>query len=68
MTNTLLHEFFLTRVVLAIKSELQLIRNGSDKAALFAQDVGPAGSSEISFPVDDAPLSARSEHNPDASF
>lgn len=64
MMHTLLHEFFLFQVVLAIENELQSIRNGSDGAALFAQDVKGAGSGEVSFPIDDVV----SKHNPDASF
>ena len=45
-----------------------MIRNRSDKAALFAQKVRPACSTEIYFPVDDAPPSTKSKHEPDASF
>lgn len=62
------HELFLASVDSAIESELKLIRDGSDKAALFAQNVRQARSSEIFFPVDDAPPSTRSKHEPDASF
>jgi hypothetical protein len=41
---------------------------GQTGAALFAQKVRPARSTEIHFPVDDAPHSTNSKHEPDASF
>ena len=63
-----MHELFLARVDAAIDSELKLIRDGSDRAALFARNVRQARSTEIFFPVDDAPPSTRSKHDPDASF
>lgn len=62
------HEQFLASVETAIDRQLQLIRDGSDTAALFAQKVFPARSSEIFFPVDDAPPNVMSKHDPDASF
>lgn len=42
--------------------------NGSDRAALFARKVRTARSTRIYFPVDDAPPSILSKHEPDASF
>ncbi|KAF2176017.1 hypothetical protein K469DRAFT_743120 [Zopfia rhizophila CBS 207.26] len=44
------------------------IREGSGDAAAFAQKVHPARSTEIYFPVDDAPPGTKSKHEPDASF
>jgi len=63
-----IHELFIDSVEDTIRSQLKVIRNGSDKAALFAQKVRPARSTEIYFPVDDAPPSTKSKHEPDASF
>ena len=51
-----------------ICTQLELIGNGSDRAALFAQKVHLAGSTEIYFPVDDAPPNTKSKHEPDSSF
>ena len=48
------HEIFIAGVEDAIYTQLKLIRDGSDGAALFAQKVRPARSTEIYFPVDDA--------------
>ncbi|KAF2802115.1 uncharacterized protein BDZ99DRAFT_492279 [Mytilinidion resinicola] len=48
------HELFIDGVEDAIRSQLKAIRSGSDRAALFAQKVRPARSTEISFPHDDA--------------
>jgi hypothetical protein len=62
------HELFTDGVEDAIRSQLKAIRDGSDKAALFAQKVRPARSTEIYFPVDDAPPNTKSKHEPDASF
>ena len=62
------HELFIDGVEDAIRSQLKVIRGGSNKAALFAQKVRPARSTEIYFPVDDAPPSTKSKHEPDASF
>jgi hypothetical protein len=45
-----------------------VIRNRSDKAALFAQKVQLAHSTEIYFLVNNAPPSTKSKHKPDASF
>ena len=62
------HELFIDGVEDAIRSQLKVIRSGSDRAALFAQKVRPARSTEISFPVDGAPSSTKSKYEPDASF
>ncbi|CAG5188981.1 uncharacterized protein ALTATR162_LOCUS12076 [Alternaria atra] len=62
------HELFIDGVEDAIRSQLKAIRKGSDKAALFAQKVRPARSTEIYFPVDGASLTKKSKHEPDASF
>jgi hypothetical protein len=62
------HELFIDRVEDAIRSQLKAIRKGSDKAALFAQKVRAARSTEIYFPVDGASLTKKSKHEPDASF
>ena len=63
-----IHELFIDSVEDTIRSQLKVIRNGSDKAALFAQKVRPARSTEIYFPVNNAPPSTKSKHKPDASF
>ena len=71
-----IHEMFIAGVEAAIYSQLRLISDGSNGAALFAQKVHPARSTEIHFPVDDpvddpvdnAPPSTKSKHEPDASF
>ena len=65
---TAIHELFIARVEDAIYSQLKLIREGSSSAAIFAQKVHPARSTEIFFPVDDAPPSIKSKYEPDASF
>ena len=62
------HELFIDGVEDAIRSQLKAIRSGSDRAALFAQKVRPARSTEIYFPLDDAPPSTKSKYEPDASF
>lgn len=62
------NELFIARVENAIRSQLKLIGGGSGSAAIFAMKVCPARSSEIYFPVDDAPPSIKSKHDPDASF
>lgn len=62
------HELFIDGVEDAIRSQLKAIRDGSDKAALFAQKVRPARSTKIYLPVDDAPPNTKSKHEPDASF
>ena len=59
---------FIAGVEEAIYSQLKLIRDGSNRAAVFAQKVRPGRSSTIHFPVDDAPPSTKSKHDPDASF
>lgn len=62
------HEVFIAGVEDAIYSQLKLIQDGSDGAALFAQKVRPARSTERYFPVEDVLHSANSKHEPDASF
>ncbi|KAF2454277.1 hypothetical protein BDY21DRAFT_423847 [Lineolata rhizophorae] len=62
------HEFFIDGVEDAIRSQLKTIRSGSDTAAGFAQRVRAARSSEIYFPIDDAPGGTKSKYGPDASF
>ncbi len=63
-----LHELFIEGVEDAIRSQLKAIRNGSDKAAMFAQKVRAARSTEIYFPVEDTPPGTISRYEPDASF
>lgn len=63
-----IHELFTDSVEDAIRSQLKVIRSGSDKAALFAQRVRPARSTEIYFPVDEAAPGTKSKHEPDSSF
>ncbi|ORY12467.1 hypothetical protein BCR34DRAFT_563855 [Clohesyomyces aquaticus] len=65
---TAVHELFIARVEDTIFSQLKSICEGSSNAAAFAQKVQPARSTEIYFPVDDAPPGTRSKHEPDASF
>jgi len=65
---TAVHELFIARVEDAIHSQLKLIREGSSSTAIFAQKVHPARSTGIYCPVDDAPPSTKSKHEPDASF
>ncbi|KAI9770759.1 MAG: hypothetical protein M1840_003009 [Geoglossum simile] len=62
------HEYLIEGAENAIRCELNRIRCGSDKAALFAQKVLLARSTDIYFPVDDAPTTTESKHVPDASF
>jgi hypothetical protein len=64
---TNIHEIFLAGVEKAIESQLDIVRAGSDNAALFAQKVKCTRSSKIFFPVDDAP-DTTTKHEPDASF
>jgi len=59
---------FIARVEDDIYTQLKSIRDGSDDAAAFAQQIHPARSTEIYFPIDDGPPGARSKHEPDASF
>src|SRR5436305_7086969 len=59
---------FIAGVEDAIYTQLKAIRDRPDGAALFAQKVRPARSTEIHFPVDGAPHSTNSKHEPDASF
>jgi hypothetical protein len=63
-----IHEMLIHGVERTICAQLELIGNGSDRAALFAQKVRPAGSTEIYFPVDDAPPGTKSKYEPDATF
>lgn len=62
------HEFFIDGVEDEIRSQLKVIRNGSGKKACFARKVRPARSTEIFFPVENAPSSRKSRYEPDASF
>jgi hypothetical protein len=62
------HELFIDGVEDAIRSQLKAIRSRSDRAALFTQKVRPGRSTKIYFPVDDAPPSTKSKHEPDTSF
>ncbi|MCJ1386747.1 hypothetical protein MMC17_009873 [Xylographa soralifera] len=62
------HEVFIKGVEDAIRSQLKAIRDGSNEAAFFAQKVHSMRSTEIHFPVEEAPLSTESKHEPDASF
>ena len=62
------HELFIDGVKDAIRSQLKVIRSGSDRAALFARKVRPARSTEIYFPLNDVPPSTKSKYEPDASF
>lgn len=62
------HELFIDGVEDAIRCQLKTIRSGSDTAARFVQKVRPARSTEIYFPVDNAPSSMQSKYEPDASF
>ena len=64
---TLLHDLFTASVRKAIDRQLEQIR-GSNEAALFAEQVCMAGSSTIEFLADDASLSTKPKHDPDASF
>ncbi|KAH0538075.1 hypothetical protein GP486_008802, partial [Trichoglossum hirsutum] len=63
-----IHELLIRGVEDAIRCQLKTICSGSDAAALFAQEVDSAGSSIINFPVDGAPPTTKSKHEPDASF
>jgi hypothetical protein len=63
-----IHDGFLSGVEKAIESQLDIVRAGSDEAALFAQKVQCDLSSEIFLPVDDAPPGTTSKYEPDASF
>ncbi|KAH0558348.1 hypothetical protein GP486_004996 [Trichoglossum hirsutum] len=70
---TAVHGLLISGVEDVIRCGLERIRGGSDKggsdkAALFAQKVWLARSTVIHFPVDDAPPTTRSKHEPDASF
>src|SRR2546423_1520838 len=65
---TPIHEKFIAGVEDAINNQLRLIREGSSRAATFAQKVRRAGSSYVYLPVDDAPSGAKSKYEPDASF
>jgi hypothetical protein len=62
------HEMFIDGIEDAIRTQLKQIRDRSDGAALFAEKVRIARSTEIYFPVDDAPPSTKSKHEPDTSF
>ena len=62
------HELFIDGVEDAIRSQLKAIRSGSGREARFAQKVRPARSTEIEFPVENAPPGRKSKYEPDASF
>ena len=63
-----IHELFLDGVEDAIRSQLKAIRSGSGTEACFALKVRPARSTEICFPVENAPSNTKSKYEPDASF
>lgn len=65
---TAIHELFIARIEDDILSQLKIIREGSGDAATFARKVQPARSTEIFFPVENAPVTKQSKHEPDASF
>ncbi|KAH8714047.1 hypothetical protein GQ44DRAFT_752139 [Phaeosphaeriaceae sp. PMI808] len=65
---TAVHKLFIARVEDAVFSQLKSIREGSGDAAAFAQKVYPARSTEIYFPVDDAPSATKSKREPDTSL
>lgn len=65
---TSIHEMFIASVEYRIYTQLDLICAMSDGAALFAQNVRLGRSTEIYFPVDNAPPGTESKHEPDASF
>lgn len=62
------HELFLDGVEDAIRTRLKEIRNGTDRAAVFAQKVRPARATEITFPLGDPPSNRKSRYEPDTSF
>lgn len=62
------HELFIDGVEDAIRTQLKSIRDGTDKAAIFARKVRPARSTEICFPLEEASSNAKTKHEPDASF
>jgi hypothetical protein len=62
------HELFIDGVEDAIRIQLKAIRDGTDGAALFARKVRAARSTEIYFPLEDAPPNVKNKHEPDASF
>jgi Uma2 family endonuclease len=57
-----IHEFFLKNVEQAIENQLNSIRCGSEKAALFAQKIRLFGSPTIEFPT------GSERHVPDSAF
>jgi len=63
-----IHELFIARIEDNILSQLKTIREGLGDAAAFARKVQPARSTEIFFPVENAPFSKQSKYEPDASF
>jgi hypothetical protein len=65
---TSVHELFIDGVEDTIRSQLKVIRSGSDRAALFAQKVRLAQSTKISFPVNGALSSTKSKYELDTSF
>lgn len=63
-----MHELFIDGVKDSIRSQLKMISSGDDKAASFARKIQPARSTEIYFPVENAPPGTTSKYEPDASF
>lgn len=63
-----LHELFLNGVEDAIRSYLKAIRSEPGRAACFALKVRPVRSTEIYFPVENAPSNTKSKYESDASF
>lgn len=62
------HQFLIAAFEKSITVQLELISDGSDKAALFARSLMCRRSSDIYFPSDDAPQSRKSHRSPDTSF
>ncbi|MCJ1426648.1 hypothetical protein MMC29_004551 [Sticta canariensis] len=66
LTN--IHESLIAAFEKSIIVQLELISNGSDKAALFAPRLRCKHSTDIYFPSDDAPHSRKAHRSPDTSF
>ncbi len=76
---TIIHEFFLSSVVLEIQGQLGRIAAGKDNVAEFARDVQYRGSPRLYFPTDEGRAVGKSDqraigaseydaHEPDAAF
>lgn len=63
---TEVHELFIDQLEDDIRSQLKVIRGGSDRKARFAQKVRPARSTTIRFNASDP--SSKSKYEPDAAF